>query len=430
MKRTAIRIYWLASLLAVIEALVLFIFGLDLCLEQVRLFVLFGFPAPLIMLLCDHWLITRHVRPIDTVLKAQEAGRTLRPEDTCRAYCQALNLPILTLLRVLTIHAPGVLIPLTILCLIANRLGGLQLAWWQFLVLWSFWPITAVPHAIVEAFLIDRTVRPLLYRLKPRGDGPITTVAPGASVTAVLRLLLGLPLATPQLIRTATGVQLAWFFFFVSLMPMFTLGASVYLKIAAFIPAVASPPLLRTLGPWIALLILFNAVISIAIVTLMSRRVHTSLQELLDKMQRILRGDLSQHWSPHTTDEFLDLGAGFNAMLLGLREREAIKDTFGRFVSQDVARAVLEGRVPLQGERREVTILFQDLRDFTRLSEQTPPEALLQLLNTFYTEMVAAVEAHGGSGKQFTGDGVMALFGARSATRRIPYGQYARRSTC
>jgi adenylate cyclase len=99
-------------------------------------------------------------------------------------------------------------------------------------------------------------------------------------------------------------------------------------------------------------------------------------------------------------------------MLLGLREREAIKDTFGRFVSQDVARAVLEGQIPLQGERREVTILFQDIRDFTRLSEQTPPEALLQLLNTFYTEMVAAVEAHGGSVKQFTGDGVMALFGA------------------
>jgi adenylate cyclase len=59
-----------------------------------------------------------------------------------------------------------------------------------------------------------------------------------------------------------------------------------------------------------------------------------------------------------------------------------------------------------------VSILFQDIRGFTSLSERTAPTALLQLVNEFFTEMVAAVEAHGGTVKQFTGDGVMALFGA------------------
>jgi adenylate cyclase len=224
--------------------------------------------------------------------------------------------------------------------------------------------------------------------------------------------LLGLQLATPHLIRTSTGVQLSWFVFFVSLMPMVTLGASVYLKVAAFNTEATRAQLLGAVGPWIILLILLNAVISIVIVTLMSRRVRGCMQELLGKMRRVLQGDLSQHWSPHTTDEFFDLGAGFNAMLLGLRERETIKDTFGRFVSREVATAVLEGRVPLRGEAREVTILFQDVRDFTSLSERTPPAALLQFLNTFFTEMVAAVETYGGIVKQFTGDGVMALFGA------------------
>ena len=57
-------------------------------------------------------------------------------------------------------------------------------------------------------------------------------------------------------------------------------------------------------------------------------------------------------------------------------------------------------------------MLFQDIRGFTSLGEKTPPEALLRMLNEFFTEMVAAVEAHGGVVKQFTGDGVMALFGA------------------
>lgn len=412
MGRQAIRIYWFASFLAVIEAFFLFILGLDLRFEQVKLFFLFGFPAPIIMYICDRWLITRHTCAIDTVLHRQDTGQSMPPEMARRAYLQALNLPILTLLRVLTIHAPSVLVPLTVLCLLANHVANLGLAWWQFLVLWSFWPITAAPHAIVEYFLVDRAVRAVLDRLEELVGEPITATMPHATAGTVVRLLFGLQPATPQIIRLSAGVQLAWLFFFVSLMPMFVLGASVYLKLTSSGAVVLAPRPLFTLGLWIAFLLLLNAVISVAIVTLLSRRVRRSMHDLLTRMQRILNGDLSGYWTPRTTDEFLDLGAGFNTMLLGLRERETLKDTFGRFVSRDVAAAVLGGQVPLQGEVREVSILFQDIRGFTSLSERTPPAALLQLVNEFFTEMVAAVEAHGGTVKQFTGDGVMALFGA------------------
>ena len=192
---------------------------------------------------------------------------------------------------------------------------------------------------------------------------------------------------------------------------MGVLGASIYLKITALgITPGGFPP--GALGRWIVCLIGLNAGVNVAIVTLASRRVHEAMNALLRTMQQILEGDLSGHWSPRTTDEFLDLGVGCNAMLLGLREREAIKDMFGRFVSRDVAEVVLAGRVPLHGELREVSVLFQDIRDFTSLSEKTPPEVVLQMLNEFFTEMVAAVEEHGGIVKQFTGDGVMAIFGA------------------
>jgi adenylate cyclase len=68
--------------------------------------------------------------------------------------------------------------------------------------------------------------------------------------------------------------------------------------------------------------------------------------------------------------------------------------------------------VPLAGERLEVSILFQDIRGFSALSESLDPATLLRVLNQFFTEVVAAVEAEGGVVKQFTGDGVMALFGA------------------
>ena len=73
---------------------------------------------------------------------------------------------------------------------------------------------------------------------------------------------------------------------------------------------------------------------------------------------------------------------------------------------------MLSGRIPLAGERREVTILFQDIRGFTSISERSDPADLVDMLNRFLTQMVAAVEAEGGVIRQFTGDGVMALFGA------------------
>ncbi len=412
MQRKAIRIYWIGSCLAVAEAFVLFILGLELRFEQGRMLVFIALLPIALMYGCDRWLIIRHTRPIDAVGQRLETGQATSHEAVRTAYIQALNLPILTLLRVLTIHAPTVLLPATVLGLLANQVVGLGLTWWQFFVIWSLWPITAAPHAIVEYFLIERHVRDVLARLASTQDEPLTTDVPSASSRQVVRLLLGFQPTAPAIIRTSAGVQLAWLLFFLSLMPMFVLGASVYLKIATANVTNPGPAQFYTLGVWIALLIVLNTAISAAIVTLMSRRMRHSLDAFLGRMQQVLEGDLSQLWQPQTTDEFLDLGMGFNAMVFGLREREVIKDTFGRFVSQDVATAVLDNRVPMQGELRDVTILFQDIRGFTSLSERTPPDALLQMLNRFFTAMVAAVESHGGMVKQFTGDGVMALFGA------------------
>ena len=136
------------------------------------------------------------------------------------------------------------------------------------------------------------------------------------------------------------------------------------------------------------------------------------LRTLVAGMHEVLKGNLRYRSKIERQDEIGFLARSFNEMVGGLEEREHIKDTFGRFVSRDVAAAVLDGRVPLEGERREVSILFQDIRGFTALSERLDPATLLRVLNQFFTEVVAAVEAEGGVVKQFTGDGVMALFGA------------------
>jgi adenylate cyclase len=144
----------------------------------------------------------------------------------------------------------------------------------------------------------------------------------------------------------------------------------------------------------------------------LARGITSPVQRLVEGMREVLRGNLRFRSPIEREDEIGFLATSFNEMVGGLEERERIKDTFGRFVSHDVAEAVLSGRVPLEGERREVSILFQDIRGFTTLSERLDPAALLKLLNQFFTEVVAAVEAEGGVVKQFVGDGVMALFGA------------------
>lgn len=136
------------------------------------------------------------------------------------------------------------------------------------------------------------------------------------------------------------------------------------------------------------------------------------VRALVAAMRDVLGGDLRRRLTVPRGDEIGFLAESFNEMMAGLEEREQIKETFGRFVSRDIAEAVLEGRVPMQGQRREVTILFQDTRGFTSIAERIDAEALVRIVNRMFTEMVAAVEAEGGIVKEFTGDGVMALFGA------------------
>jgi len=174
----------------------------------------------------------------------------------------------------------------------------------------------------------------------------------------------------------------------------------------------------RALGPlavlprWVALIGAVGLLAALFVGGIIAGGIAAPVQALVAAMRRVLTGDFRQRLTVTREDEIGFLASSFNEMVAGLEEREQIKDTFGRFVSHEVAAAVLGGKLPLGGEWREVTILFQDVRGFTSVAERIDPPVLVGIVNRLFTEMVAAVEAQGGIIRQFTGDGVMALFGA------------------
>jgi len=101
------------------------------------------------------------------------------------------------------------------------------------------------------------------------------------------------------------------------------------------------------------------------------------------------------------------------AQRAGQRETQ---DLFGRYVSPQVARELIEradqGDLQLGGELREVTVLFGDIRGFTPLSTQMPPQELVNLLNTHFDVIISRIMENGGIVNKFAGDAVMALWNA------------------
>ena len=96
------------------------------------------------------------------------------------------------------------------------------------------------------------------------------------------------------------------------------------------------------------------------------------------------------------------------------RRRAAVRGVFGRFVTPAVVERLVEApeRIVLGGELRPLTILFSDIRDFTRLSETRSPQEVVSLVRSIHTPATAAVMRHGGTIDKYIGDGMMAFWNA------------------
>ncbi len=143
-----------------------------------------------------------------------------------------------------------------------------------------------------------------------------------------------------------------------------------------------------------------------------ARAVVAPILSVRDAMQQVELGDLDSEIEVYDGTELGQLQAGFNQMVRGLREREHLRDIFGRHVGREVAAHAALREVELGGETRVVSVLFVDLIGSTTLATERGPAEVVELLNRFFGVVVEEVDHGHGLVNKFIGDAALAIFGA------------------
>jgi len=145
---------------------------------------------------------------------------------------------------------------------------------------------------------------------------------------------------------------------------------------------------------------------------LISRSIAQPVNAIMASINDVKMGNYDTHIPVVGNDEIGMLGDAANEMIQGLAEREILRDAFGKYVAPEVRDEILSGKTPLDGELRNVTILFGDIRDFTPMTASHDPKLVVKMLNSYFAAMAEAIQAQSGLVLQFLGDEIYAVFGA------------------
>ncbi len=138
----------------------------------------------------------------------------------------------------------------------------------------------------------------------------------------------------------------------------------------------------------------------------------TPVRMVHSAMKRVEQGNLRGDLVVFDGTELGELQSGFNKMVNGLRDRERVRDLFGRHVGREVAAAAERERPKLGGEQRHVAVVFVDIISSTHMVTRQPADEIVDLLNRFFAVIVEEVDRHCGLVNKFEGDATLAVFGA------------------
>jgi adenylate cyclase len=162
----------------------------------------------------------------------------------------------------------------------------------------------------------------------------------------------------------------------------------------------------------VIVLALFALVFGFILMWILSWLTATPVRSVRAALNRVERGDLDTELVVFDGTELGQLQRGFNSMVVGLRERERVRDLFGQHVGREVAVLAEKERPQLGGEERHAAVIFIDIIGSTRLVSSLPAVEVVDLLNRFFAVVVDEVDKHHGLVNKFEGDAVLAVFGA------------------
>ncbi len=137
-----------------------------------------------------------------------------------------------------------------------------------------------------------------------------------------------------------------------------------------------------------------------------------SIKKISTAAEEVAKGNYGEKLPVKRSDEIGQLAHSFNDMVRGLKDRDFIRNTFGRYVDPEIAGKLLKRpeAAGLGGERRQVAILMADIREFTPFSESLNPDVIIAFLNRYFSRMIDVIHMHGGIIVDFFGDSVLVFF--------------------
>jgi adenylate cyclase len=218
----------------------------------------------------------------------------------------------------------------------------------------------------------------------------------------VARALAGVPPHDYAVPGVATRALFSWALG--TAVPVFGIVVIAAVSLGLPIPA-------RRLAGTALFLAVTALVVGLGVMIVFAQSIADPLRTLRRALGEVEAGRLEPQVAVDDASEVGFLQAAFNRMVWGLRERERLRDLFGRHVGQDVARRALEEGVTLGGEERDAAVLFVDLIGSTTFAAEHGPGEVLATLNAFFAIVVESTGRQGGFVNKFEGDAALCIFG-------------------